>query len=168
MNKQKPTYTKDKVEIVELLKNTPNGLTLAELSAALNRTIPTGTIAGLVKAGFIEAIGEREISTVGNAKVSVFRFITADILMNEGGKPYDYSESAKEVLRAAAAIEGGLFTLADLSAAAGHKLCSGHINHLVKKGNIEKTDEIRKVARANKREVNVYGFVADIPANLIK
>lgn len=163
----KATYTREKVEIVELLKANPEGLTLSEIGAALNRKVAAGTLTGLVKAGFVEPVGVKKVETKSVSKRTVYRFVTADVLKNADGKDYAYTDSAKAILAAAAEVEGGLFTLADLSAAMNMKLSSGHINHLVKKGNIAKTDEVVKNESVGSREVNLYCFVADIPADSI-
>lgn len=163
----KATYTREKVEIVELLKANPEGLTLSEISAALNREVAAGTLTGLSKAGFVEPVGVKKVETKSVSKRTVYRFVTADVLKNADGKDYAYTDTAKAILAAASEVEGGLFTLADLSAAMNMKLSSGHINHLVKKGNIENTKEIVKNEGAGSREVNLYCFVADIPADSI-
>ena len=169
----KTTYSADKLEIVNLLKNTPDGLTNREISETLGRTVHAGTLTGLKKAGFIEVIGERDLPTVTKSTVTVYRLVTVEPLKNAEGKEYTYTDSAKEVLKAAAifkaaaAVRGdkGYFALSQL--AAGFKVAPGHVTHLVKKGNLEKLDEKRVVERTGTVSRDVYGFVKDIPADLI-
>lgn len=160
----KTTYSADKLEIVNLLKNTPDGLTNREISETLGRTVHAGTLTGLKKAGFIEVIGERDLPTVSKSSVTVYRLVTAEPLKNAEGKEYTYTDSAKEVLKAAAAF-GGDFALSDLDA--GFTVAPGHVTHLVKKGNLVKLDEKRVVERTGTVSRDVYGFVKDIPADLI-
>ena len=160
----KTTYSADKLEIVNLLKNTPDGLTNREISETLGRTVHAGTLTGLKKAGFIEVIGERELPTVSKSSVTVYRLVTAEPLKNADGKEYNYTDSAKAVLNAAAAF-GGDFALSDLDA--GFTVAPGHVTHLVKKGNLVKLDEKRVVERTGTVSRDVYGFVKDIPADLI-
>lgn len=160
----KTTYSADKLEIVNLLKNTPDGLTNREISETLGRTVHAGTLTGLKKAGFIEVIGERDLPTVSKSSVTVYRLVTAEPLKNADGKEYNYTDSAKAVLNAAAAF-GGDFALSDLDA--GFTVAPGHVTHLVKKGNLMKLDEKRVVERTGTVSRDVYGFVKDIPADLI-
>lgn len=160
----KTTYSADKLEIVNLLKNTPDGLTNREISETLGRTVHAGTLTGLKKAGFIEVIGERDLPTVSKSSVTVYRLVTAEPLKNADGKEYNYTDSAKAVLNAAAAF-GGDFALSDLDA--GFTVAPGHVTHLVKKGNLVKLDEKRVVERTGTVSRDVYGFVKDIPADLI-
>ena len=160
----KTTYSADKLEIVNLLKNTPDGLTNREISETLGRTVHAGTLTGLKKAGFIEVIGERELPTVTKSSVTVYRLVTAEPLKNAEGKEYNYTDSAKAVLAAAVAV-GGDFALSDLDA--GFTVAPGHVTHLVKKGNLVKLDEKRVVERTGTVSRDVYGFVKDIPADLI-
>jgi hypothetical protein len=160
----KTTYSADKLEIVNLLKNTPDGLTNREITETLGRTVHAGTLTGLKKAGFIEVIGERELPVVTKSSVTVYRLVTAEPLKNAEGKEYNYTDSAKAVLAAAAAVEGD-FTLADLDA--GFTVAPGHVTHLVKKGNLMKLDEKRVVEKMGTVNRDVYGFAKDIPADQI-
>ena len=169
----KTTYSADKLEIVNLLKNTPDGLTNREITETLGRTVHAGTLTGLKKAGFIEVIGERELPVVTKSTVTVYRLVSAEPLKNAEGKEYNYTDSAKAVLKAAAiftaaaAVNGleGDFALSDLDA--GFTVAPGHITHLVKKGNLMKLDEKRVVEKMGTVNRDVYGFVKDIPADLI-
>lgn len=101
---------------------------------------------------------------MSKSSVTVYRLVTAEPLKNADGKEYNYTDSAKAVLNAAAAF-GGDFALSDLDA--GFTVAPGHVTHLVKKGNLMKLDEKRVVERTGTVSRDVYGFVKDIPADLI-
>lgn len=157
------TYSERDVAIVNALKNAPEGLTLAGLCEATGMEIKPGHITGAKRKGLIETIGEVEVIKEGKRKVSTYNFVTAEVLNKEDGKPHNYTDNEKAVLTVAAGIDSP-FTLADLATAMGlDKLSSGRINGLVGKGNISK-GEMVEVPCSTKSSVNVYGFVADIPA----
>ena len=156
-------YTANDRAIVGALKTATEGLTLAQLCEITGLEIKPGHIVSAMKKGLIAPIGEVEISKPSKRKVSTYNFVTNEVLTNDG-KAFNYTDGEKEVLAAAAGIESP-FTLADLASAMGlEKLSSGRINGLVKKGNIAKGDQI-EVPTTSKATVNVYGFVADIPAD---
>ena len=158
-------FTQNDKAIVEALKANPDGLTLAELSTATGMEIKSGHLVGAMKKGLIEAIGSRELQIPTTRKVATYVFVTADPLSNAEGKAYNYTDNEKALLAVAATFDGP-FTLADLAVALGkEKLTSGSTNGLMKKGNIAKGSEDRAVPAFTKREVNVYGFVKDLPAD---
>ena len=161
---QKKTYSDIQLAVIKVLKENPDGLTNAEICEATGMTVHPGTLTGLVKSGNIEVAGSREIERITKtAPVTMYELVTAEPLKNAEGKEYNYTDSAKEVLAAAATIEGP-FSLADLSAAMGKNIVSGHTNHLVKKGNLRNLGKIGAIGeRTSTKEVNVYAFVADAP-----
>lgn len=160
----KIVYTDNDRAIVNALKNTENGMTLAEINEATGLEIKSGHIVSAMKKGLIASIGEREVTRPSTRKVSTYNFVTADAQNRENGKAYDYTDGEKNVLSVAGGIDSP-FTLADLAKAMGvEKLSSGSINSLVRKGNISKGDQVEVPAVA-KSTVKVYGFVADIPVD---
>lgn len=158
-------FTKVDKAIVEALKVTPEGLTLAELNEATGLEVKSGHVVGATKKGLIEVIGEREIQRPAKRKASTYVFVTADALSNAEGKAFNYTDNEKVLLAAASGIEGN-FTLAELAIVMNkERLTSGSINGLVKKGNITKGENDRTIDVMTKVSVNVYGFVKDIPAD---
>lgn len=164
MATNKINYTANDRAIVDALKNAPEGLTLAGLCAATGLELKPGHLVHAMGKGLIEAIGDVEIVKPAKRKVNTYNFVSGDFLSNADGKPFNYTDNEKEVLKVAATIDSP-FTLADLAVAMGvEKLASGRINGLVSKGNISKGDQV-EVACTAKGTVRVYGFVADIPAD---
>lgn len=161
----KVKYTQKDTQIVNVLKANPDGLTLAEISEALGEKVQPGTVTGMIKKKLIEVIGEREVIKQGKRNHTLYVLVTAEPTHKEDGKENSYTDNEKAVLAAAQTIEGA-FTLADLAVAMGRdKLSSGNTNGLIRKGNIAKTGEFRVVAAPTKDSVNVYGFLADVPAD---
>lgn len=159
------TFTQIDCAVVNALKENPNGLTIAELCEITGLEVKPGHVVGSVKKGLIEVIGSREVMRPTKRNVSLYEFVTADELKNAEGKAFNYTDGEKAVLAAAATIASP-FALEDLAKAMGkERLTSGSINGLVKKGNICKLDEVRQVPGFAKKDVNVYGFVRDIPAD---
>lgn len=155
------TYTDNDRAIVNALKGT-EGLTLAELNERTGMRIVSGHIVSAMKKGLIASVDEREVIRPTTRKVSTYNFASADVLVGENGKAYNYTDGEKSILAVAGSIDSP-FTLADLAKAMGvEKLSSGSINGLVKKGNITKGDMV-EIPAESKSTVKVYGFVADIP-----
>lgn len=163
----KVNYTEKDVAIVAILKGAEDGMTIAEISEAYGEKVQPGTIAGMVKKGLIAAIGERNVVRLSKRPHTLYNFVTAEALTNAEGKPCNYTDSEKEILKVAATFTEP-FTLADLAAAMGRdRLTSGNTNGLVKKGNFTKCAEPRMVNVPSPDTVNVYGFVADVPADAV-
>lgn len=168
----KITFTSNDRVIVNALKGAPDGLTLAEINevAGLKGTaneIKPGHIVSAAKPAknLVEVIGSRTEYRPAKSKVATYKFVTAEALTNADGKPFNYTDNEKALLAAASGVDGD-FTLAELAVVMNkERLTSGSINGLVKKGNVVKTDLMREVERTSKKEVNVYGFVRDIPAD---
>ena len=164
----KITFTSIDKAIVDALRNAPDGLTLAEINAVAGVEVKPGHIVSAAKPAknLVAVIGERTEYRPAKSKVSVYKFVTANALVNaETCKAYNYTDNEKALLAAASGVDGD-FTLAELAVVMNkERLTSGSINGLVKKGNIVKTDLMREVERTAKKEVNVYGFVREIPAD---
>lgn len=160
----KPTsYTVNDRAIVDALRNAPEGLTLAGLCEATGLELKPGHVVSAMRKGLIASIGEVTVERPGTREVSTYNFVTADVLSNEG-KPFNYTDGEKEVLKVAATIDTP-FTLSGLAEAMGlERLTSGRINGLVKKGNITKGDMV-EVPTTVKASAKVYGYVKDIPAD---
>ena len=158
-------FTSRDVAIVNALKENPDGLTLNEIATAIGMEVKSGHLVSLMSEakGVITVIGEKDVARKANRKVTVYHFVTADVLKDAKGKNCNYTDNEKALMKVASEMETD-FTLADLAVALGkEKLSSGSINGLIKKGNIVKTDEMRSVEATTKASVNVYGFVKDIP-----
>lgn len=160
----KPTsYTVNDRAIVDALRNAPEGLTLAGLCEATGLELKPGHVVSAMRKGLINSIGEVTVERPGTREVSTYNFVTADVLSKDG-KPFNYTDGEKEVLKVAATIDSP-FTLANLAEAMGlERLTSGRINGLVKKGNITKGDMV-EVPTTVKASAKIYGYVKDIPAD---
>ena len=154
-------YTEKDRALVAILKDR-EPMTLDEINAVAGSPIAfvTGNVVSAMRKNLIAKVGEREIVKDGKRKIGTYNFLTEDPLLN-GDKPYNYTDSEKEILRVAALFKGP-FTIAELSEAVGRKIYSGSISSLVKKGNLGKGDQV-EVATKVKSTVSVYAFVKDIP-----
>ena len=163
---KKQVFTQIDCAVVNALKANPNGLTIAELCEITGLEVKPGHVVGAVKKNLIEVIGSREVMRPAKRNVSLYEVVSTDELKNAEGKTFNYTDNEKALLTTAASITQP-FALEDLAAAMGkERLTSGSINALVnKKGNIRKLDEMRVVPTFTKKDVNVYGFVKDIPAD---
>lgn len=148
--------------IVKVLKDSENGMTLAELIQATGMELKPAHLTSAKTKGLIEVIGEREVERMGKRKVASYVFVSKEPQLKEDGKPFSYTENEQTVLASACQFDKP-FTLAELGAFMGKKLTSGSVNGLVKKGNIQKGDQVEAEAIV-KASVNVYGFIKDIPA----
>ena len=144
-------FSERDVAIVNLLVNAPEGLTLAEISAAYGSPVLPGHIVSLMKKGVVAPIGEKQITKMVNTKVSTYHFVTPELMADENGKAFNYTDKEKALMPVLAKMADS-FTLADLG--------SGSINGLVKKGNIAKGEPI-VVAKPRVTSVNVYGATAN-------
>ena len=161
----KPSYTANDRAIVDALRNAPEGLTKDQLCEVTGLEIKPQHLVSAMRKGLIASIGETTVERPGTRKVHTYNFVTAEVLLNAEGKPFNYTDGENEILKVAATIEGP-FTLADLAEAMGvEKLTSGRINGLVnKKGNITKGDKV-EVPTMVPVSVKIYGYVKDIPAD---
>lgn len=152
----KITYTDNDRAIVKALKENPDGLTLAQLCEATGLELKPGHItSAMTHKGLIESAGKVEVMKDGKRKVATYTFATAEPQNKADGKPANYTDNEKEVLKAAGGIDGA-FTLAQLAEVMGvEKLTSGRINGLVNKGNITKGDKIEIPCKV-KSQVNLY------------
>lgn len=154
-------YTANDRAIVAALKNATEPMSLAEIAAATGLNLVPGHIVSAMHKNLISKVGEREIEKKGTRAVLTYNFVTADALTNADGKPFNYTDSEKEILAASAKMESP-FTLAELSEAMGRKITSGSTNGLIRKGNLAKGDK-KDVEATVKAIVSVYAFANDIP-----
>lgn len=82
--------------------------------------------------------------------------------MAKENKVVSYGETERKVMAFLTANVGNSFTLAEISEAVGSEVASGTIVSLMRKGNVAKGD-MRTVLVP--KEVNSYGFAAEIPAD---
>lgn len=160
----KITFNSRDKAIVEALKLNENGLTLTQLKEATGLDLKPGHITSAVRKGLVVNAGKVTVEREGSREVDGYSFLTADVLCNEDGKPFNYTESEKEILNAAPTLEAE-FTLNQLSNAVGRKLVSGSISGLLKKGNFTKTgNKINEPCKTHPT-VSLYVFNNDIPAD---
>lgn len=161
-NTPKPiNYTANDRAIVAALKGAEKPMTLAELNETAGVKFLAGHIVSAMKKGLIAKAGEVDIEKPGTRKVSTYNFVTVEALVKADGKPFNYTDSEKEILAAASSIDSP-FTLTDLSNAMGRKITSGSTNGLIKKGNLSKGEQVA-VECMVKSTVSVYVFANDIP-----
>lgn len=159
----KIVYTANDRAIVDALRGS-EGMTLSQLCEATGLDLKPGHIVSAMKKGLIAATGEVEVKRPGHREIGTYGFVTSEPLSDADGKAYNYTDGEKNVLSAAASIDG-YFTLADLAKAMGvEKVYSGSINGLVKKGNIARGEKVQ-VETFTIGTNKVYSFVADIPAD---
>lgn len=144
------------------------GMTFAEIKeavlAATGLTINSGNLVGAMRKKIVVSAGaDIDVIVKTKRKVSVYRFITDAVNQNESGKPFNYTDNEKAVLAAAKGVE--IFTLAELATAMNvERLSSGHLNALLKKGNIAKEDEVRTLEVDTKRQVATYVLGDVVPS----
>jgi hypothetical protein len=154
-------YTDNDRALVATLKG-QEPMTLAQINEASGMNFLPGHIVSAMRKNLIVKTDTITVLKPATRPVSTFVFVTSDIQKKADGKDWGYTDSEREVLAAAAKIDSP-FTLAQLSEAVGHKLFSGSINSLVKKGNLSKGEDT-EVEYMAKSKVNLYAFNADIPA----
>ena len=157
-------YTENDRAIVNALKGAEGPMTLAQINETTNLVkLVAGNIVSAMRKGLIAKAGEVEVLKEGNRKVFTYNFVSGEVMTKADGKPFNYTDGEKEILKAASEIDSP-FTLETLSKKLGRKVNSGSTNGLIKKGNITKGDQIL-VPCMTKSTVSTYVFVADIPAN---
>jgi len=155
---RKIVYSDNDRAIVNALRNSEEGMTLAELKDATHIDLKPGHVVSAIRKGLIASIGEREVLRPATREVSTYVYVNSDL-----AEKANRTEGETAILSAAAKMDGP-FTLAELASAMKlEKLSSGSINGLVKKGNIAKGD-MREIETTSKSKVKVYGFVSEIPA----
>lgn len=159
----KINYTENDRAIVNALKGAEGPMTLAQINEATGLKLVAGNIVSAMRKGLIAKTGEVDVEKEGNRKVFTYNFVSGEVMTKADGKPFNYTDGEKEILKAASEIESP-FTLETLSKKLGRKVNSGSTNGLIKKGNITKGNQIL-VPCMTKSTVSVYAFVADIPAN---
>lgn len=166
VKKNKINYTENDRAIVKALKGAEGPMTLAQINEAIdfklvNKKIVAGNIVSAMKKGLIAKAGEVDVEKEGTRKVYTYNFVSGDVMTKADGKPFNYTDGEKEILKVASEVDSP-FTLETLSEKLGRKVSSGSTNGLIKKGNITKGDQI-SVPCMVKSTVSTYVFVADIP-----
>ena len=157
-------YTENDRTIVNALKGAESPMTLAQINETTNLVkLVAGNIVSAMRKGLIAKVGEVDVEKEGTRKVYTYNFVSGDVMTKADGKPFNYTDGEKEILKAASEIESP-FTLETLSKKLGRKVSSGSTNGLIKKGNITKGNQISVPCRV-KSTVSTYAFVADIPEN---
>lgn len=164
----KINYTENDRAIVKALKGAEGPMTLAQINEAIGfrlgaKNIVAGNIVSAMRKGLITKAGEVDVEKEGTRKVYTYNFVSGDVMTKADGKPFNYTDGEKEILKVASEI-GSPFTLETLSKKLGRKVSSGSTNGLIKKGNLTKGDQI-SVPCMVKSTVSTYAFVADIPEN---
>lgn len=164
----KTNYTENDRAIVNALKSAEGPMTLAQINEAIGfrlgaKNIVAGNIVSAMRKGLITKAGEVDVEKEGTRKVYTYNFVSGDVMTKADGKPFNYTDGEKEILKVASEIDSP-FTLEALSEKLGRKVSSGSTNGLIKKGNITKGDQI-SVPCMVKSTVSTYAFVADIPEN---
>ena len=157
-------YTENDRTIVNALKGAEGPMTLAQINETTNLVkLVAGNIVSAMRKGLIAKAGEVDVEKEGTRKVYTYNFVSGDVMNKADGKPFNYTDGEKEILKTASEIDSP-FTLETLSEKLGRKVSSGSTNGLIKKGNITKGDQI-SVPCMVKSTVSTYAFVADIPEN---
>ena len=160
----KINYTENDRAIVNALKGAESPMTLAQINETTNLVkLVAGNIVSAMRKGLIAKVGEVDVEKEGTRKVYTYNFVCGDVMTKAYGKPFNYTDGEKEILKAASEIDSP-FTLETLSKKLGRKVSSGSTNGLIKKGNITKGNQI-SVPCMVKSTVSTYAFVADIPEN---
>lgn len=156
----KKTYSQKQVDIINVLADNPDGLTIAQMSEILGAKVQPGTVTGLVRAGLVTPVGVVQVKRPTRDQVSTYAVANADFIEDK-----KYSDSEKKILAAARTLEAP-FTLAQLAEATGiARVTAGHINGLMKVGNLCMTDVKIDVVRYVQVEHNLYVKCGDIPAD---
>lgn len=156
----KKTYSQKQVDIINVLADNPDGLTIAQMSEILGAKVQPGTVTGLVRAGLVTPVGVVQVKRPTKDQVSTYAVANAEFVEDK-----KYSDSEKKILAAARTLEAP-FTLAQLAEATGiARVTAGHINGLMKVGNLCMTDVKIDVVRYVQVEHNLYVKCGDIPAD---
>lgn len=159
------TYNENDRAIVSVLKENPDGLTLSEISEKLGRKINPGTITSVKNKGLIVNAGERDIERDGFKPAKTYFLVTKEATKKMVGEKEvisNYTDTEKAILDTLETFDHPV-TLAEIATAMkAEKLTSGNINGLVKKGNVDKGEDV-KVACKIPAVVNIYKFAKDVP-----
>lgn len=126
----------DKI-IMKALKN--GSLTLSEINAAMGTNLKSGHINAAINKGLIAA-EDKQVQRISKAKRSTYILVNSNETLDSNGKTNKYSDTEKWIL--ANHKDAEPITLAALGELLGHRIYSGTINSLVKKGNYIKGNDI--------------------------
>jgi predicted Zn-ribbon and HTH transcriptional regulator len=157
-------YNDNDRDIVAVLKEAGEPMTLAEIGAALGREVKPGTLTSTKNKGLIATADEKKVvMRKANRPVNRYEFITDEAMKSAKGKVKTYTDSEKEIL---AILKNAAepMTLAEIAKARGlDKIGAGSVSGLTKAGNIKIADKV-KVEVEVEDEVNAYVYVMDVPA----
>lgn len=146
--------------IAGALKGT-DGLTIAEVNERLGSSLLPIHFNHAKTGGFIEKIGEKEVTKQRPSQVCVYYYINSDVATDAKGNPANYSDTQNAILAAAASMEGD-FILAELAEVMGvEKVAPGSVTSLVNRGNLGKREEKRTVYHDATSPVAIWGYVKD-------
>lgn len=133
------------------------------------KPIKIAQLTSAVKKGVAAKQGSLTTTEQKARKVTYYSFITAEPQLNpKTGKEFTLTDSEKGILDAISGAADGFdknaFTLGDLSLLVGRKLFSGNILGLVRKGNIEKSEDMVERMVEVERTVLTY-VVGDTDPN---
>ena len=92
----KKTYSQKQVDIINVLADNPDGLTIAQMSEILGAKVQPGTVTGLVRAGLVAPVGVVQVKRPTKDQVSTYAVANADFVEDK-----KYSDSEKKILIAA-------------------------------------------------------------------
>jgi hypothetical protein len=146
--------------IAGALKGT-DGLTIAEVNEKLGSSLLPIHFNHAKTGGFIEKIGEKEVTKQRPSQVCVYYYINSDVATDAKGNPANYSDTQNAILAAASSMEGD-FILAELADVMGvEKVAPGSVTSLVNRGNLGKREEKRTVYHDATSPVAIWGYVKD-------
>lgn len=158
------TYTENDYAIVNALKGAESPMTLVQIKEATGLSnLVAGHMVSAMRKGLIAKEGNVTVEKDGTRKVYTYNFATAEVMNKPDGKPFNYSDTEKRILAAAAKMDGP-FTLTALSEIVGCRVVSGSTNGLIKKGNLTRGEQIEVPCKV-KSTVATYVFVKDIPTD---
>lgn len=169
MAKEKQIMYKDNdFTIVNVLREHPEGLTLAEIVAATGVEMKAGSITSALSKNLIVRIGDVKTIRPSRRQVNVYSLITDELLTDEKGKTFNYSDSEKAIMAVLKGAEKPM-TLAEIAIALNvEKLSSGAINGLVgKKHNVKLVDKVEVIVMAAGTPVGKYAVVAELPQTFL-
>lgn len=145
---------KDNLIVATLTGSEPK--TFAQINEACGGGLSSGHLVSAITKGLVESCGETKVNRPTKRKVATYVIITADPTTGDKGVN-KYSDNEKAILTVLKDADAPM-TVAAVSEAAGIKFFPGSFTALVKKGNIEKGDEVETVA-TTQATVKLYRLV---------
>ena len=107
---KKINYTENDRAIVNALKGAEGPMTLAQINKATGLKLVAGNTVSAMRKGLIVKAGEVDVEKEGNRKVFTYNFVSGEVMTKADGKPFNYTDGEKEILKAASEIDSP-FTL---------------------------------------------------------